>query len=1130
LRRLTPSANSLDADSSDEGRTLPPAAIEDFTLAAGTPPTVSERAEVPGYEILEELGRGGMGVVYKARHVALNRVVALKMILAGGHAGPNELARFRGEAEAVARLKHPHIVQVYDVGEVNGLPYFSLEYVEGGSLDRKLAGTPLPPIEAAALVEKLARAMAAAHAEGLVHRDLKPANVLLAACDSAHAGSAKPRAAEWVPKITDFGLAKKLDAAGQTASGAVMGTPSYMAPEQAGGKSHEIGPACDVYALGATLYECLTGRPPFKAATTLDTLLQVVMEEPVPPRQLNARTPVDLETICLKCLRKEVPRRYSSAQELAEDLRRYQAGEPITARPVGWLERGWRWCRRNTTVAALLAGVVGSLLLGITVTTALAVREKRLANEMTRLAGREKAQRVQADLQAAQLLQQHGHALCEQGETGQGLLWLVHSLELVGETRAADVEGELLQQANDLEHLIRMDLALCARDLHALGGVLSHEGSVLAVAFSPDGALAVVGGVGFGVRVWDVVKGEPLGAPLPHPGEVRAVAVSADGKTILTAGHDLRPHGLDSVPTGQGVARLWDLQTRKPLGPPLTCPFPILCAALHPNGKTVLVGRQDGKAQLWDGIANQILGEVAQDGSPPVRAVAFSRDGTYFATGCAGNGGGRRWKTATRQPAGPVLRGGDIGSLAFRPDGKTILTGGSDQQVRLWNAVSGQPMGPSLRHTGQIRAVSLSPDARLALVTDDDQTARVWDLETGLPRGGPLRHAGRVYAAAFSGDGASFLTGEEDGAARLWQVAPGLKLGKTLTAHAEVFAARYSPDSKTILAGDLRGFVYLWDAATGKLRQPASRHDKPIFAVAFSPDGGRFATGESVDDGVVRQWTSSTGEIAGPVLPSGPVKDLDWSSDGKTILAANWSYYGAWPGVRLGAQRWDAAAGKPIEPFLKHGGDVWAVRFSPDGRTILTGSGDRTARLWDATTGKPLGEPLVHPFEVWSAVFSPDGKLVLTGGRDRQARVWEVASRRLVGKTMPHPAEIRSVTFSPDGKLILTGCRDHFSRLWDVQTRKPLGPPLPQFDIVEKVYFAPDGRTFLTAGRDRSVRQWTIPSLVTGEARQVREWVESITGLVLDENETVQVLNARQWSSRLARVANGRREAVPVEN
>jgi hypothetical protein len=310
---------------------------------------------VPGYDILRELGRGGMGVVYQARHLGLNRLVALKMILAGGHAGPDELARFRGEAEAVARLKHANVVQVYDVGEAGGLPYFSLEFVEGGSLDKKLAGTPLPPTEAAALVETLARAIAAAHAAGLVHRDLKPANVLLTS--------------DGTPKVTDFGLAKRLDTAGQTASGAVMGTPSYMAPEQAGGKSKETGPACDVYALGAILYECLTGRPPFKGPTPLDTIMQVVADEPVPPARLQSQTPRDLETICLKCLRKEPAKRYASAAALADDLRRFAEGRPIAARPVGRVERAAKWVRRNPVLAGMAAVVVLTLLAATGVST-----------------------------------------------------------------------------------------------------------------------------------------------------------------------------------------------------------------------------------------------------------------------------------------------------------------------------------------------------------------------------------------------------------------------------------------------------------------------------------------------------------------------------------------------------------------------------------------------------------------------------------------------------------------------------------------------------------------------------------------------------------------------------------------
>ncbi len=293
-----------------------------------------------------------MGVVYKARQTRLNRVVALKMILAGGHAGEADLARFRTEAEAVARLQHPNIVQIFEVGEQNGLPFFSLEFCASGSLDRKLNGTPLPAGEAAGLVQKLARAVQAAHEKGVIHRDLKPANVLLAE--------------DGTPKVTDFGLAKKLDEEGQTQSGAVMGTPSYMAPEQAGGKSREIGPAADVYSLGAILYECLTGRPPFKAATWVETLRQVIADEPAPPRQLQSNTPRDLETICLKCLRKEPTRRYETALDLADDLRRFLAGESIRARTVGVWERTWKWVRRRPMAALLaLTWAVGLTLLVI---------------------------------------------------------------------------------------------------------------------------------------------------------------------------------------------------------------------------------------------------------------------------------------------------------------------------------------------------------------------------------------------------------------------------------------------------------------------------------------------------------------------------------------------------------------------------------------------------------------------------------------------------------------------------------------------------------------------------------------------------------------------------------------------
>jgi tetratricopeptide (TPR) repeat protein len=336
---------------------------------ATKPSADKQPVRMAGYVILKVLGRGGMGVVYLARQTQLNRLVALKVVMAGAHAGPLQLARFQTEAEAVASLQHPHIVQIYEVGKHDGLPYFSLEYVDGGSLEKKLGGKPLPAREAAQLAQTLARAMSYAHEHGIMHRDLKPANVLLTK--------------DGVPKITDFGLAKRLDAedaASHTRTGTIMGTPSYMAPEQARGESRDITPVADVYALGAIIYELLTGRPPFQGATILDTLEQVRSQEPVPPRRLQPKVPRDLETICLKCLQKEPAKRYASAEALAEDLRRFLAEEPILARPVGAPERVWRWCRKNPRTA-ILSGAVAVLVVTLGIVSAVVAASVRREQE-----------------------------------------------------------------------------------------------------------------------------------------------------------------------------------------------------------------------------------------------------------------------------------------------------------------------------------------------------------------------------------------------------------------------------------------------------------------------------------------------------------------------------------------------------------------------------------------------------------------------------------------------------------------------------------------------------------------------------------------------------------------------------
>src|SRR5579883_2924838 len=365
----------------------------------GPPPAV------PGYEIEGELGRGGMGVVYKARQLSLNRTVAVKILLGGGHAGQHEQARFRAEATTLAALQHPNIVQVYEVGEAAGAPFLALEYCPGGTLADRLGGAPVPPRDAARLAEALAGGVAAAHAAGVVHRDLKPANVLLAA--------------DGTPKVTDFGLAKQGDS-GLTVTGAVIGTPSYMAPEQAAGGSKGVGPAADVWALGAILYECLTGRPPFRGVSTHATLDLVRTAEPVPPRRLQPAVPADLAAVCLMCLEKEPARRYPSAAALAADLGRFLAGRATAARPVGPVARAVKWCRRNRPAAALAAvaaAVPVAAGVGVAVHTA---RLRAALDEKTREEARTRAEKERADGNYRLAREAMGRMLARLGEPQYG--------------------------------------------------------------------------------------------------------------------------------------------------------------------------------------------------------------------------------------------------------------------------------------------------------------------------------------------------------------------------------------------------------------------------------------------------------------------------------------------------------------------------------------------------------------------------------------------------------------------------------------------------------------------------------------------------------------------------------------
>src|SRR5262245_14043709 len=586
----------------------------------------TELPVIAGYQILKEVGRGGMGVVYKARHVKLNRLVALKMILADEFAPAPHLSRFLVEGEMIARLQHPNIVQIYQVGQHRGRPFFELEYVAGGTLAGLLRNNPLPPATAVRLVGQLANAVQYAHSQGIIHRDLKPANVLLQKDES--------QSSSLVPKIADFGLAKQVQLRSDlTTTGMVVGTPSYMAPEQVEA-SRNVGPAADIHALGAILYELLTGRPPFKADSPLTTAFQVIHEEPTPPGRLRPQVAVDLETICLKCLKKHPQERYRSAAELEDDLGRFQRGEPIRARAVGWRERLHKWARRRPALAGLLATLAVLAVTSFAVITWLwnqaeikAIAEAKANSKAQEHALREQQARQELERQRVGIVLDQGQRLAAAGDVGQGMLQLARALELA-------VEG----QDPGLERVARINLASWQQQLVMRRGQFKHRDWVWAAAFSPDSQTVVAAGKDKVARRWSVTSGKQIEPSLAHAYPIWRAHFSPDGRFLLTVGGDESPNS--------GDASLWNAATGAPI---------------HNSS-----------------LVHKTL----------VGIVAFHPDGKVFLT-AALNDGARLWNTATCQQIGPVLKHPGLLAARFSPTGRWLVTAGVDGVVRLWEMPSG---------------------------------------------------------------------------------------------------------------------------------------------------------------------------------------------------------------------------------------------------------------------------------------------------------------------------------------------------------------------------------------------------------------------------------------------------------
>jgi WD40 repeat protein/tetratricopeptide (TPR) repeat protein len=1015
-----------------------------------------------------------MGVVYKARQVGLKRLVALKMVLAGPHASEEDLARFRAEAEAVAKFQHGNIVQVYDVGEHDGKPYFSLEYVDGGSLDKRLNGTPQLPEDAARLVETLARAMHYAHRHSIIHRDLKPGNVLLTA--------------NGVPKITDFGLAKQLgDEQARTASGSVMGTPSYMAPEQAEGRVRDISPATDVYSLGAVLYEQLTGRPPFKAATLLDTLDQVRSQEPVPLRQFQAKIPHDLQTICLKCLEKEAAKRYADAYELAEDLRRFLAREPIRAKPLGRAARGWRWCRRNPVVASLLTAV-GVLVLVVSVGAMVAaVRFGVLAERERDAAGREREAKQEAVNQLVRLNVANGTRLMDEGNPFGALLWFAEALRLD--------EGD---PAREEPHRLRLGTVVdqCPR----LVQVLYHEGGITHAEYSPDGHRVLTAGKDGTARVWDAVTGEQL--VLLKPGQRIDYAIySPDARHVLTAAWDA------------GVVQVCDAASGQPLGSPFKYPGGVRRVWYSPSGHQVLVAGRDAKACVWDPATGKL----------PIREVPL------------------------RLPAVPSEFDALSSYGPFSPDGRLLLTPGDGNQFRLWDAATGAPVGQPLKHRGDLGDGLFSPDGKLVLTSSAQMASpgaygevRVWDVATGREVTEPLKHSDMVVSLLFTPGGRRLVTMSPGSSShaelRIWDVA-GWKPLATWTQPASGMAKMVSPDGRRLLT--VSGGVFqpsevgVLDLATGEAVTPSFNYSRWFGGhVSFNADGQRLLI--AADDGLVRIWElsragSRTLWHGGDEMPGGGkwsdtwgawVDQVAFSPDGRRVVTACSN------NLHRTARVWDASSGAPVTPVLRHTRKVQAASFSPDGLRVLTadeaagalwdaqtgrlvrslpaherrvlaaafspdgrrvatagsGTGQKPqddpgeVRIWDADSGSPVGPPLMHERPVGSVAFSPDGCYVVTAGGDDAARVWDTVRSQLRTPSLRHKGQVVRAVFSPDGGRVVTASRDGTAQVWDAATGTPLAPPLAHgktaLETVLQASFSPDGRRLITACADNTARVW----------------------------------------------------------